>query len=312
MLNGVNPSDKVFKEIKPWIKPASIALANLEIPTTHSKVATVRKTPAELKARQQYILKASPAHMPYIVDTGFDLVSLANNHGMDFGYQGLREMTQMLDKADVKHAGAGKNAAEAMRVSIVTLPNGKKVGLISALAFVSTGGLRKCTPATYTTPGINVLSFGGKIDAEAKARLKRWIAGAKEGCDVLVVGLHWGIERQTLPTAYQVSLGRACVEGGADVVWGHHPHVIQGGEWYKGKPILYSMGNLVSPTPAKSGFVQFEFSGTDTLAAKFFPTLISGGRVTPSKTDLSNYPALCAAIQKRYGVAESRALVAQS
>jgi poly-gamma-glutamate synthesis protein (capsule biosynthesis protein) len=78
-----------------------------------------------------------------------------------------------------------------------------------------------------------------------------------------------------------VALAHAFIDAGADVVWGHHPHVLQGAELYHGHPILYSMGNLVSPTPAVGGLIKLQFDGSKFRTASFIPTRIQGGRVAP-------------------------------
>src|SRR5262249_36568171 len=137
------------------------------------------------------------------------------------------------------------------------------VTLVSGLAFMATGAINKLTPATDDRAGIHGLFFNGTIDKKAKAYLKDWITGqkpdGKKDRPQLVVALHWGIERQTIPTSYQVNLARACIDAGADVVWGHHPHVLQGAELYKGRPILYSMGNLISKKEGPTGLVRLYF-----------------------------------------------------
>lgn len=280
MLNAIKPDAKVFAGVTKALSAPDVAFANLEIPLTTARTATTRKTAAELKARKQFVLKADPKHAAFIKSSGIDVVSLANNHGMDYGAAGSREMRDVLRRVGIEFAGAGESATEAMKIATFKLPRGQVVGLFSAMAFVGRGALLKTTPATTRSAGINVLNFGGTIDAEAKARIGRIVKAARDKCDVLVIGLHWGIERETVPTPYQVSLGRAFIDAGADFVWGHHPHVLQGAEIYNGKPILYSMGNLVSPTPAKTAIVTMRFIDGRLTRTFVQPCLVSGGRVT--------------------------------
>jgi poly-gamma-glutamate synthesis protein (capsule biosynthesis protein) len=127
---------------------------------------------------------------------------------------------------------------------------------------------------------------------------------------LLVVGLHWGIERQTIPTAYQVTLGRACIDAGADIVWGNHPHVLQGAELYKGKPILYSMGNLISSKGGATGVVKIVYEDGQLKRSQFLPLMISDGRVQPvngphGQAAVKSYEKLCEAIQRHYPSKES-------
>ena len=76
-----------------------------------------------------------------------------------------------------------------------------------------------------------------------------------------------------------MSLGRACIDSGADIVWGNHPHVLQGGELYNGKPILYSMGNLISSKEGSTGVVKLTYDAGKFVSAIFLPLRISAGRV---------------------------------
>lgn len=277
MLNAVSPKAAPLRALAPQAAKHDAFFANLEIPLTNVRTATVRKTPKELRDRDQYILKADPKHIASLKQAGITAVSLANNHAMDYGWRGLAQQNAALDAAGIPHAGAGKNAAVAARPATVIA--GKcRVALISSLAFMSRTALWKCTPATTKKPGIMVLPFNGTINDAARTKLKSWIGTARKNHDLVVVALHWGIERKPVPSPYQVALGRACIDAGADIVWGHHPHVLQAAEIYNGKPIMYSLGNLVSPTPAASALISLRRHG-DTWSLNVLPTAISGGKV---------------------------------
>lgn len=285
MLNGVAPSPKTFAGVAPWFQEGDISTANVEIPLTASRTATSRKTTAELRARQQYILKADPDNTPYLAETGFDLVGLANNHSSDYGSAGIREMTTRLTKAGVEWCGAGMNAGEASAPKVVTTKNGVKVAFVAFLAFRTEGGLWKCTPATDTSFGVaTIANAKAGADPPTKSRMRKIkaiVANARAGADVVVVWLHWGTERRTVPDPFQVQLGRAFVEAGADCVLGSHPHVLQGGEIYAGRPIFYSLGNLVSPLPATTAVFGLTFEGRKFVKTRMLPCRIGSGRVEP-------------------------------
>lgn len=305
MLNGILPKAKPLSRVANIFLSADISLANLEVPLTKCRQHTLRKTSAELKHRDQFILKGDPAHIPFLAEEGLKAVSLANNHTMDYGSGGLEEETVALEKNGIYRAGAGRNSAAALSGCTLTSTGGQKIALLSCLAFVGTKALRKTTPATSNSAGVNVMNFNGVIDEKARARLARWITGARFQADLVVVAVHWGIERKTIPTAYQVSLGRAMIDAGADMVWGHHPHVLQGAEWYEGKPILYSMGNLISATSAQSGLCQFAWSQGKFRTCKFFPISIRGGKtmlttVKESIFAVKSFQALCRNLLLRY------------
>jgi len=291
MLNGIKPGAGPLAGVAKAFREADFALVNLEIPLTDAKVPTARKTAAELKARTQYILKADPRHIASLEKAGIDAVSLANNHAMDYGLKGLAQERALLAKAGIRGAGAGPTGDVATNLAVLTSPDGFRVGLLSALAFVSRGALLKCGPAGTDHGGINVLSFGGKIDDAARTKLQRWIGAARLRCDYLVVALHWGIEKQTKPTAYQVALGKAAVEAGADLVWGAHPHVLQPTATYRGAPILYSTGNLVSPRPGKTALYRLAISAHKTADLAILPAKIAGGRVSLEPSPLQNVKA---------------------
>jgi poly-gamma-glutamate capsule biosynthesis protein CapA/YwtB (metallophosphatase superfamily) len=305
MLNSIAPSPKVFAGITQLTASCDLAFGNLEIPLTSSRTRTTRKNSAELKLRNQWILKANPRHAQNLFESGIHAVSLANNHAMDFGPSGLTEITSLLDKYKINHAGAGKNAAEAMQDTVITLSNKKRIALLSALGFVTTAALRKTTPATLDSPGIGVLNLRGLINDATRQKLASWIATARIHADIVVVAMHWGVERKSLPIPYQVSLGRALIDAGADVVWGNHPHVLQGAEMYKRKLIMYSMGNLFSSLPAQGGFFKVKVGEDGTQSLEFIPSDVHGGKVTllkprQARSALAAMRKLCRLLQRRY------------
>jgi len=278
MFNGIRPGTGPLTGIAVTMKSADFAFANLEVPLTNSKTVTRRKSAADLKARNQFVLKADPKHVASLVNAGIDAVSLANNHAMDYGAGGVAQMRGSLGKSQIRFTGAGPDGDAASSLTVVTGPNGFRVGLLSALAFAGRGALRKCSPAGPGAAGVNVLAFDGRIDDAARAKLASWVGSAKLRCDYLVVALHWGIERQPKPSGYQKALGHAVVDAGADLVWGHHPHVLQPTENYKKATILYSTGNLVSPLPARTALYRLEIDRHATSSVTQIPVLISGGK----------------------------------
>lgn len=279
MFNGIRPGNGALAGIAATTKAADFAFANLEVPLTNAKTPTKRKTAAELKARNQFVLKADPKHLAAIINAGFDAVSLANNHAMDYGAGGLAQMRALLGRAKIQSTGAGPTGDIASRLTIVTGRDGFRVGLLSALAFAGRGALRKCSPAGPNAAGVNVLAFDARIDDAARAKLASWVGAARQRCDYLVVALHWGIERQPKPSSYQKALGHAVIEAGADLVWGHHPHVLQTLENYKEGTIIYSAGNLVSPLPARTALYSLKIDRHATSKVTMIPATISGGKV---------------------------------
>ncbi|MFQ3677599.1 MAG: CapA family protein [Fimbriimonadaceae bacterium] len=313
MLNGVPGTTRPFDGIAPFVREADVAIANLEIPLTTARTATTRKTADMLKRRAQFVLKADPAHAAHLAEAGFDMVSLGNNHTMDYGPTGLFEMLAELDRHRVVYAGAGIDAAAAWREARYQTSGGATVSLVSMLAFRGSAAMDICWPAVGDRPGIAALKLGGHVAPTALPRIKAIVDAARQNADLVVVALHWGLEGQTVPTAYQVQLGRAFVDQGADVVVGHHPHVLQGAELYRGRPILYSTGNLVSPRPGTTAVFRLDFRNGELASASILPASISGGRVTPirgpgAERERTRFAGLSQEMRRRFPSARSEAM----
>lgn len=305
MLNGISPKVKPLEKLAPYSRACSLFIANQEIPLTNSKTPTTRKSAEAVKARTQFILKADPAHIAGIKMAGFDMVSLGNNHSMDYGPAGLSEMTSLLSKNEITYAGAGMNYAEAWSPASYKGGTNPKVGFSSMLAFMGDGPINTCTPATKNSAGLAGLKLGGVVNKKTLPIIKEIVRRTKEQGEMVIIALHWGIEKQTVPTPYQVQLGRAFIDAGADIVLGHHPHVLQGAEIYRGKPIFYSLGNLISPRPGSTALFSMTYEGTEFSAMSILPCSISGGNVAPSNakaasSELTRFSKLCDSIQSKF------------
>lgn len=163
------------------------------------------------RADKTYAFKGPAEFVNIFTEGSVEAVTLANNHSRDYGSQSLVDTKATLDEAGVVHFGYDE-------VSVVDV-KGVKVGLI----------------------GIYEL-----IDHTGRAQqVKDNIAKVKEqGAEIIIVIFHWGIERDAAPSTSQTTLARLAIDEGADLVCGHHPHVLQGMEVYKGKNIVYSLGNF--------------------------------------------------------------------
>ena len=176
-------------------------------------IANLEGTFTDLKTRadKTYAFKGPAEFVKILTSSSIEAVTLANNHSRDYGMQSLTDTRNTLDSAGVIHFGYD--------VTKVVEVKGIKVGLV----------------------GIYEL-----IDHTGRAQqVKDNIAKVKsEGADIVIVIFHWGIERDAAPNSHQTMLGRLAIDEGADLVCGHHPHVLQGIETYKGKNIVYSLGNF--------------------------------------------------------------------
>ncbi len=167
---------------------------------------------------------------------GIDCVSLANNHTLDYGYDALYEMLEILKRAEINYAGAGNNLQEAMR------PAAFRVGSLHIGLLSFTDNEARWEAAPYR-PGL----FYAPVDLEdARARKLLDIAAhVRARVDLLVVAAHWGPNWGYRPQPEHVPFAHALVEAGADIIFGHSCHVFQGIEWYQSGVILYSCGDFV-------------------------------------------------------------------
>ncbi|MDX2064975.1 MAG: CapA family protein [Fimbriimonadaceae bacterium] len=304
MLNQIPVRSRPFSGARRVLGKPDVMFANLEVPLTDSTNRTTRKTAAEIARRDQYVLRADPGHWADFRASGIDAVSMANNHTMDYGPQGLSDMLSGLRKFRMPYAGAGANATSAGAPAVFTR-KGTRIRLFSALAFMTRGALWKCGPATDKAPGIAVINSESQTPEARKAKLRRWLAQGKAENDVTIVALHWGLERKTVPTAFQVRLARDLVDVGADIVWGHHPHVLQGAEQYGDGLILYSMGNLVGPRSGDTAIVEVGFSPEKNRQhVSFIPVKYRSGRLSPGGG--ANWSRLNDAIQRQFPHPQSR------
>lgn len=205
----------ILEKVRDDIRAADIAFANLESP-----LSTVGA-----HAPKACIFRADPATVEVLVDGGFNIVSIANNHTLDAGVAGLMQTMDHLEAAGIAWCGAARERERSWEPSRFEI-DGLMMGFVA------------CTDLSF--------QHGSwcKVDAEMTDFAEQ-IRSAKSQCDLLVVSIHWGNEYQNVPTRRQREVAHAAIDAGADLIIGHHPHVLQGVGQYRGAPILYSTGNFV-------------------------------------------------------------------
>lgn len=213
----------ILSDVKPILKSSDISMINLENPVSNGGIKEEDK---------MFTFRANPKHMASLINGGIDIVSIANNHVMDFGVSGLLDTVKYLDKSRILHVGAGANTTEAYKPVYIT-----KEGI--NIAFIASS---RVIPKVTWNAGVNKPGVSTTYDSR---KLKEEIARAKLKADIVVVYVHWGEEIKQLPVQHQRRLAKEYIDSGADIVIGSHPHVLQGFEFYKGKIIAYSMGNFV-------------------------------------------------------------------
>lgn len=216
---------------------------------------------------QQYSFLTPTSQEPILKEFSFDVMTLANNHMMDYGVEGLRSTIANLRKNGIAHVGAGENLQEALTPYTTTI-NGKKIAIIAATRVVP----KYEYYATDSKPGL--LTTYESTDRfqmikEEITRLK-----TEENYDVVVVYVHWGNDGQKEILDSQVTLGHGYIDAGADIVVGKHTHVLQGMEFYKGKLICYGISNfLFGGYYCDTMVLSVEISEDNNITAKMLPCI---------------------------------------
>ncbi len=214
------PDERVLAE-------ADILTANLEC------CISTRGKPENKK----YTFRADPGAAAALSRAGFTLVSLANNHAMDYGPKALAETISLLDAAGIAHVGAGANEDEARKPAIVARGRLRVAFLGYVAVPVESGGFDiRSWQASAKKPGV-ALAIPGDIRSDVSAALGQ--------ADAVVVLLHAGQEGSTARTRAQTDAARAAIDGGASLVVGSHPHVVQDLETYGKGYIAFSLGNWI-------------------------------------------------------------------
>jgi poly-gamma-glutamate capsule biosynthesis protein CapA/YwtB (metallophosphatase superfamily) len=209
---------------------------------------------------------SDPSAVSALADAGFNVMSLANNHAVDWGSEALLSTMDELSAHGIRPVGAGRTIEEAFA------PVFFEVGDLR-IAFVAVTTVAPTwSGATDERPGCAALNIvrgegdsseseetallrslddaSGHAEAASAERLRRAIAKASANADFVVASFHWGVHTVPLTLAdHEFELGRMAIDAGADVVAGHHQHILKGVEFYKGKPIFHSLGNLAIDLP---------------------------------------------------------------
>jgi poly-gamma-glutamate capsule biosynthesis protein CapA/YwtB (metallophosphatase superfamily) len=262
----------VFSGVLPVLNSADILVGNLECALTTS---TDRQP-------KSYTFAASPDAAKAMALGGFDLLSLANNHAMDYGSQGLFDTRDALEQYGIAAVGGGANSTEA-HTPVIFERNGLRMAF---LAYVdvpdeNTGFDAKTWIATASQPGIAWAD---------PTQMKIDISAAKLQADVVVVLLHSGLENSTVITANQRAEAYGAIDFGAALVIGSHSHILQSIEEYHGGLIAFSLGNFVfddyKGISNASIILQVVLTQQGVQGIKYVPVLIDNG--LPAITKLDN------------------------
>ncbi|MDR8407615.1 CapA family protein [Nonomuraea sp. 3-1Str] len=249
------------------LRRADLAMVNLET------AITTGGTPAPGK---QFTFRAPASAFTALKAAGVDVVSMANNHGMDYMETGLSDSLAAIKKSRFPVVGIGANDTEAYR-PFRKVVNGNRVSVIGATQVLDAEFVNAWT----ATPG-----KGGLASAKNEDRLLRAVRQARKNSDTVIVHLHWGTEMQKCPNPAQLSLAPKLVKAGADVVVGGHAHILLGAGYLGSSYISYGLGNFVfyNSTPGttgRTGVLTLTINGRKVLKDQWTPATIQGGIPVP-------------------------------
>ena len=246
----------VAPELLEELQAADILMVNNEFPFSD------RGTPM---ADKQFTFRCSPGYVKALNEMGVDIVSLANNHTLDYGRDALSDTFTTLDGVGILYAGAGETKERAYELQIIE-KNGKKFGFLAASRVVPESNWK----VEERTPGM--------LTAYDDTKLVQLIKEARSGCDFLSVYIHWGVEYDAYPQDYQTKIATDCFNAGADLILGAHTHCLQGISYISGKPVFYSLGNFVfGQNIDKTAAVKVQVSSDGTVSYGLLPVYAAGG-----------------------------------
>ena len=246
-----------FDAVRDTLQAADIMFGNLESP-----IAPVGH-PYEHTGSP--VFSAPPVAADALVRAGFDVVSTANNHAWDAGLTGVFETVKQLDRVNLPHAGTGRTLVDAHRPVIIER-NGWRVAF-----FAMTRAYNPAPGRFFTHIGSRYIAYADSAWLyPAVRRLK-----ASGAADYVVISVHAGTELAEQPDDPLRHFFQGAINAGADLCLGHHPHVLQPVEWYRGKPIVFSMGNFIfkqgAPWTAYTAIFKFTLAPDGGMTADMIP-----------------------------------------
>lgn len=251
-----------FQYVLPYLKSSDYVTGNFESPILYRE--------GYPKADKFIHLSSAPESANALKKVGFDSVNLANNHLKDHGKQGLLDTLKAFDRAKVDTVGAGRDIDSATRVSYETV-NGIRIAVL---------GFSDVMPKDFRAKQ----NKSGIAPADPDVFFKA-VAKAKTNANLVLVHMHWGLEYDSGYHPRQRDLGRALIDAGADIVIGHHPHVLEPVEVYKNGIIFYSLGNFVFDQgwsrTKESVLVQYKLMNNGQARIELHPIWIRQGQPRP-------------------------------
>jgi poly-gamma-glutamate synthesis protein (capsule biosynthesis protein) len=250
--NRAEPA-QAFVHVMPMLREADVLFGQLEGPLSPPSDDPLNP---DIPHKERW-RHSDPAMVQGFTAAGFAAVSCASN--VTYGARAILTSLATLDAAGIGHCGAGRTIAEARKPAIVER-RGVRFGFLSYTSVFwpighaagpETPGVATIKATTAYQPHPRTLEMPGAPptvittpDPHELAAMERDVRALRSEVDVLVISCHWGVSNSTEVVDYQRAIGRAAISAGADIVFGHHPHLIQEIEVWQGRPIFYSLGNF--------------------------------------------------------------------
>ncbi|CAN5406915.1 hypothetical protein BH09PSE4_BH09PSE4_03140 [soil metagenome] len=245
--------DSMFTSVRETLKSAPVVFGQLE---------TVVSDRGAIVPNAKLAMRSSPALAPVLAESGFTMMSFAGNHCLDWGYNAFGDTLRHMAEAGVTLAGVGCDRVTAF-APVFQQVGDTRVALIAASSILPDGYAASadsagCAPMRAHTfyehvehdqPGTpaRIRSYPDRADL---SDFLAAIRAAKTSAQIVLASLHWGIHMVRGSLAeYQVEVAHAAIDAGADAILGHHPHLMKGIEFHRGKPIFYSLGNFAIEQP---------------------------------------------------------------
>ena len=260
-LNGFGP-------ITNELSAADLTMVNLET------AVTTGGTPAD----KEFTFRTGPQAFTALHAAGVDVVTMANNHAMDYGTTGLQDTLRYAKAANFPVLGIGENDTDAF-TPYRTVIRGQRISIIAATRVLD-DQLADSWTAGPNKPGL--------ASAKDLTELLAAVRAARADSDTVVVDLHWGVETHSCPGTDQTGIVPALVNAGADIIVGSHAHVLEGGGWHSsGAYVDYGLGNFVfyasgTGVSTQSGILRLTVRGRAVTQAAWLPARISGGLPRPA------------------------------
>lgn len=278
-----------FEDVAPIFREADISFVNLE---------TCVSERGQSEKNEGYGFRTPPQFLEVYTTAGIDIVSCANNHARDYGMDALADTFGNLDKYGIDYIGAGSDIDAAKKLVTYEI-NGIKIGFTACNMI----NHNSTWYATDERAGLVCVDYG---DHQWYLDL---ISEYEKQCDVLFVSVHWGIEYLYDITAEQQEFGHQLCDSGADIILGHHPHVLEPIEHYNGKMIFYSLGNFLfykmDDYAGQTAIFEIEIDKNGFISGRLSPVFITYCKSKLLDSDSEMYAEiieLCDRISEPYGV----------